>query len=147
MSRILRTLFAFVCIFPAACDVEVKVKVGNTEKTDAREKPWQVYATNKATQKLELWWSNHDSREECVKSVKYDLTTSVHAQWYTTPAGCMYVGSDNKYVLYLTNKLYNSNAFLCVAKLKNRGEKDKEFTVVIVGPPKETNYYRCVIPE
>jgi len=129
------------------CDVEVKVNGSNSEKSDSHERPWQIYATHKESNKLEIWWSNHDNRDDCLKSVKYDLTSSVHGQWYTEPAGCMYVGSDNKYVLYITNKLYNSKAIMCVARLKNRGEADKEFTVVINGAPNETEYYRCVLPE
>ncbi|QOJ24776.1 MAG: hypothetical protein HRU78_14940 [Gammaproteobacteria bacterium] len=144
---LLRIVLLPILFLLAGCEVEIKVKVGNSEKSDFHEKPWQVYATNKKSNKLEIWWSNHDNRDDCLKSVKYDLTSSVHAQWYTKPVGCMYVGSDNKYVLYIMNTLYNSKAFLCVAKLKNRGEADKEFTVAINGAPKETDYYRCVLPE
>jgi len=141
-----RILLFFLFFLVAACDVEVKVKVGNSEKLNSQEKPWQVYATNKKTKKLEVWWSNHDSHDDCMKSVKYDLTSSVHAQWYTEPAGCIYVGSDNRYVLFVMNKLYNSKSFMCVAQLKNRGDADKEFAVAINDAPKETDYYRCVLP-
>ncbi len=144
---LLRNLLLSVFFLLAGCDVEVKLKVGKSEKSGPHENPWQVYATHKETKKLEWWWSWHESRDDCLKSVKYDLTSSVHAQWYTEPAGCMYVGSDNRYVLSFMNELYNSKVFMCVAKLKNRGEGDKEFVVAINGAPKETDYYRCVLPE
>jgi len=140
-----RILFLSLLVLVAGCDVEVKV--GNSEKSASPEKPWQVYATNKETKKLEVWWSSHESHDDCMKSVKYDLTSSINAQWYIEPAGCMYVGSDNRYVLYVMNKLYNSRAFMCVARLKNRSDADKEFTVIVNGAPKETDYYRCVLPE
>lgn len=128
------------------CDVDIKVKIGNSEKSGLPEKPWQVFATNKESKKLEYWWKSHDSHDECVRDVKFDLKSSVHAQWYTEPAGCIYVGSGNKYILYVMNKLYNPNTFMCVAKMKNRAEKDREFVIVINGFPVETDDYRCVLP-
>ena len=49
VSRILLLSLFFLV---AGCDVEVKVKVGNSEKSGSHEKPWQVYATNKETKNL-----------------------------------------------------------------------------------------------
>ena len=143
----LKTLLLTLLFLLASCDVEVKVKAGNLEKSDPHEKPWEIYATNKETKKLEWWLSWHDSRDECLKNVKYDLTSSVHENWYTEPAGCMYVGSDNRYVLYFVNKLYNQKVFMCVAKMKNSVEADNEFRVITNGAPKETEDYRCILPE
>jgi len=142
----LRTLLPAALFLLSGCDIDIKAKIGNSEKSAPHEKPWQVFATNKETRRIELWWSNHDSHDDCVKNVKFDLRSSVQAQWYTEPAGCMYIGSDNRYILYIMNKLYNANTFLCVAKMKNRADADREFVVVVNGAPVETDYYRCVLP-
>ncbi|MEW6679374.1 MAG: hypothetical protein AB1421_15785, partial [Pseudomonadota bacterium] len=142
----LRTLLLALLFLLASCNVEDKVKAINLEKSDP-QKPWEIYATNKETKKPEWWLTWHDNRDECLKNVKHDLTSSIHAYGYTEPAGCMYVGSNNRYVLYIMNKLYNPIVFMCVAKIKNPGEGSNEFRVITNGAPKETGDYRCVLPE
>ncbi len=146
---VLQTLLLTLLFLLSGCDVEVKAKLGNAGKAVSLEKPWQIYATNKETKKLDWWLSWHENRNECLKNVKYNLASSVHANWYIQPAGCMYVGSEgsSRYILYLLNKLYNQNVFMCIAKIKTPTGSDSEYRVIEIGAPKETENYRCILPE
>lgn len=53
----LQTLLPTLIFLLSGCDVEVKIKLGNSGKADSLEKPWQIYATNKETKKREWWLS------------------------------------------------------------------------------------------
>ncbi len=58
----------------------------------------------------------------------------------------MFVGSDNKYLLYVVNRFYNADAFGCVVKLR-KPDDGKNHAVIGNWHEKETVNYRCVLPE
>jgi hypothetical protein len=43
------------------------------------------------------------TRSDCLFGVWRLVEKSMHSQWYRKPYGCMYVGSQNPYVLYIIN--------------------------------------------
>jgi hypothetical protein len=114
--------------------------------TSSADRSWQGYATNKRTGKVETWEAYRASRDDCLRDMAYDLRESVHAQWYREPFGCMFVGSDNKYRLYATNRLLNASVFGCVARLK-KADRGRVYLVTLTVWAKETEWYRCELPE
>jgi len=119
---------------------------GSPYQSSASRGPWQGLAVNKRTGGYELWWVWHNSHDDCVRDMQYDVRSSAQSEWYREPVGCAYVGSDNRFVLYLMNRLYVGEAFQCVARLKSPAE-GQEYAVILKPAPKETAAYRCVIPE
>jgi hypothetical protein len=129
------------------CEIDVKLKIGTPDKAEQVEKPWQVYATHKETKRIELWWANYPTRSECLKSAKFDVENTIQSMWYSSPFGCIYTGSEYKYVLYLANKMYAPEAFSCVIKFKRPSESGREYGVLAKGGAIETSQYYCVLPE
>jgi hypothetical protein len=65
-----------------------------------------------------------------------DETPAAHAVAGTTMT-CVYQGSKNLYILKLRN--LDNDAVLCIAKEK----KFRDYRVVLIGAPMETDNYRC----
>lgn len=118
----------------------------SSSQTSAARGPWQGFAVSKRTGGYELWWEWRNSHGDCVKDMLYSVRNPPQSDWYREPVGCAYVGSDNRFVLYLMNRLYANEALQCVARLK-RPEEGQEYAVVVRPAPKETAGYRCAIPE
>jgi hypothetical protein len=81
-------------------------------KTDAPspERPWQPYALNKSTGKVEwAFLSQFKSLDEC----KFNADKAVKDGYYQEPSGCLYSGYQNPYVQWLVNAIMGNGTFRC----------------------------------
>lgn len=78
-----------------------------------------------------------DSKSDCEKDNAYELSKS---QWAGTGTklGCVYMGSRSQYILKIRN--FGNSFVQCVAKRK---DSSGDYSVVLVGAPRETDFYRC----
>lgn len=135
-----------VLLLLSACEVDMKVKVGNPDRSANPDPSWHPYATLKSTNLPELWNTGSITRQDCLKGIDHDLANLPYvAQLYGNPSGCLYVGSDNRLMLYLVNTFYNSNAFLCVAKVRDRAEGSRAYWVFLKGTARNSGSAYCVL--
>lgn len=128
--------FALVLV---GCSFEMKFSIGEGSK-DAKP-TWQGYATSRSTDQFEFWFLTSNSHSDCISDMRSAITQWPSSQWSKEPVGCRYIGSKNKYVLLLVNKLYNWNAFLCVARFRESGE----YSALMKGAERETAGWTCEV--
>jgi hypothetical protein len=89
-------------------------------RTDAPkpEKPWVSFAIN-GSNGLTTWLnvSGYATRDECAFEIGRFMKT---ASFYREPAGCLYQGYQNPYVLWVVNTFLEPGMWKCVARMKKR---------------------------
>jgi hypothetical protein len=116
-------------------------------KTDAPKpgKPWHSYAKNAERNRIEwLHLISFESWNECSFAVEKALKGSTY---YREPAGCLYRGYQNPYVLWVVNSIIAPNAWMCIAENKERDKyNDPQWDIVVAGSDaSETSTYKCFL--
>lgn len=83
-------------------------------------RPWWAYGTHKERGDLEYFFdAAYATRSDCLFGVWRTVEKRAHSQ-YRKPYGCMYVGSQNPYVLYIINWYFAKDALRCIGHSLSR---------------------------
>jgi hypothetical protein len=107
-------------------------------------KPWQIYATNSGTGKLEWFFSVYSSHEECAFEVEKSLRVS---RYYRKPAGCLYSGYQNPFIQWIANTVVGAGMFKCIARTKEREKYDDPVYSPVLRdfPSDHSDTWACVL--
>lgn len=106
-------------------------------------KPWNGFATNKETGKIEWWFKDYESHSECVKHMYWQVNNdSFQKEHYKEPYGCAFM-SNNFLDAILRNELLAENEnFECLAESKNPDAEQMKVKYSVVLNQKEAK--QCV---
>lgn len=82
--------------------------------------PWNGFATNRETGKVEWWLSSYASHSECMKNMYWQVNNDANQKvYYKEPFGCGYM-SNNFFDAVIRNELVGEKQnFECLAESKN----------------------------
>ncbi len=108
-------------------------------------KPWASVVKKPSISQGYHWtYESFEYESDCIKENAYQLSklreekdASAARLLAGTTMKCVYQGSKNLYILRLWTA--RNEAVLCIAKEK----KFRDYRVVLVGAPRETDDYRC----
>ena len=87
---------------------------------DSSKKPWNSFAMNRETGKIEWWFTEYESHNECMKSMYWQVNNdSFHKEHYKEPFGCAFMSNNFLDAVMRNELLAEKKNFECLAESKN----------------------------
>jgi hypothetical protein len=113
---------------------------------DANKAPWQGFATNKRSGRLEWWFIGKSSYRDCIEMMQWETSGDrVNAQWYRAPLGCGYAGNNYWRVWLMNEWSGHSQDFECIARSFNPANtaEGARYSPLLKGSSRQSDSYRC----
>jgi hypothetical protein len=111
-------------------------------RDNANDRPWNGYAWDKENNKFEWWFSQYETRRDCLEGMRYAVQQSTG---YTEPIGCGFYG-NNYWLVWLVTTFWGDAHFQCIIKptTEDAAKRGVTYGPQLFGIPRTGDHYYCV---